>query len=64
MRTYKLKVKDDKTEVVPFGTRQQLEKLESNEESEIKVGCEIIKPVSLARNLGYFYGIPIEMQDT
>ena len=43
-----------KTEVVLFGTRQQLEKLESNEEFKTKVGCEIIKPVSSARNLGYF----------
>ena len=37
-----------------FGTRQQVEKLESNEEFEIKRGCDIIKPVSSARNLGYF----------
>ena len=36
------------------GTRQQLEKLESNEEFEIKIGFEIIKPVSSARNPGYF----------
>ena len=35
MRTNKLKLNDDKTEVVLFGTRQQLEKLESNEEFEI-----------------------------
>ena len=28
--TNKLKLNDDKTEVVLFGTRQQLEKLESN----------------------------------
>ena len=41
MRTNKLKLNDDKTEVVLFGTRQQLEKLESNEEFEIKIGCEI-----------------------
>ena len=37
-----------------FGTRQQLEKLESNEEFKIKIGCKIIKPVSSASNLGYF----------
>ena len=54
MRTNKLKLNDDETYVVLFGTRQQLEQLESNEEFEIKIGCEIIKPVSLARNLGYF----------
>ena len=52
--TNKLKLSDDKTEVVLFGTRQQLEKLESNEEFKIKIGCEIIKPVPSARNLGYF----------
>ena len=54
MRTNKLKLNDDKTEVVLFGTRLQLEKLESNEEFEIKIGCVITKPVSSARNLGYF----------
>ena len=37
-----------------FGTRQQQEKLESNEEFQIKIGCEIIKPGSSARNLGSF----------
>ena len=52
--TNKLKLNDDKTEVVLFGTRQQLEKFESNEEFKIKIGCEINKPVSSARNLGYF----------
>ena len=54
MRTNKLKLNDDKTKVVLFGTRQQLEKLVNNEEFEIKIGCEIINPVSSARNLGYF----------
>ena len=54
MMTNKLKLNGDKTEVVLFGTRQKLEKLESNEEFKIKIGCEIIKPVSSARNLGYF----------
>ena len=53
MRTNKLKLNDE-TEVVLFGTRQQLEKLESYEEFKIKIGCEIIKPVKSARNLGYF----------
>ena len=52
--TNKLKLNDDKTEVVLFGTRQQSEKLESNKEFKIKIGCEIIQPVSSARNLGYF----------
>ena len=42
MRTNKLKLHDDKTDVVLFDTRQQLKKLESNEEIEIKIGCEII----------------------
>ena len=54
MRTKKLKLNDGKTEVMLFGTRQQQEKLESNEGFETKIGCEIIKPVSSARNLGYF----------
>ena len=46
MGTNKLKLNDDKAEVMLFSTRQQLEKLESNEEFEIKIGCEIIKPGS------------------
>ena len=54
MRTDKSKLNDDKTEVVLVGTRQKLEKLESNKEFKIKIGCEIIKLVSSSRNLGYF----------
>ena len=54
MMTNKLKLNDNKTEVVLLGTRQQLEKLESNGEFKVKTGSEIIKPVSSARNLGYF----------
>ena len=54
MRTNKLKLNDDKTEVVLFGTRQQLEKLQNNELVNIKIGNEVIKPAPSARNLGYF----------
>ena len=56
MRTNKLKLDDEKTEVVLFGTRQQLEKLENNENISITTGNEVIKPVPSTRNLGYFMG--------
>ena len=36
MRTKKLKLNNDKTEVVLFGTRQQMEKLEENDTLESK----------------------------
>ena len=54
MRTNKLKLNDDKTEVVLFGTRQQMAKLENSESINITIGNEVIKPVPSARNLGYF----------
>ena len=44
MRTMKLKLNDEKTEVVPFGTRQQLEKLGEDNTFQIKIGSEVIKP--------------------
>ena len=53
MRTNKLKLNDDKTEVVLFGTRQQMEKLKENDGFEIKIGNEKIKPSPPARNLGF-----------
>ena len=51
MRTNKLKLNDGKTEVVIFGTRQQLEKFENNENVNIKIGDEVIRPAPSARNL-------------
>ena len=53
MRTNKLKLNDEKTEVVLFGTRQQLEKLGEDNTFEIKIGSEVIKPTPSARNLGF-----------
>ena len=53
MRTNKLKLNDGKTEVVLFGTRQQPEKLENNENVNIKISDEVIRPAPSARNLGY-----------
>ena len=53
MRTDKLKLNDEKTEVVLFGTRQKLEKLGEDNTFEIKIGCEVIKPIPSARNLGF-----------
>ena len=40
----KLKLNDDKTEVVLFGTRQQMEKLKESDIFEIKIGNKKIKP--------------------
>ena len=53
MRTNNPQLNDDKTEVVLPGTRQQLEKLQNNENSTT-IGNEVMKPVPSARNLGYF----------
>ena len=53
MRTKKLKLNNDKTDVVLFGTRQ-LEKLKNNENVNIKIGDEVIRSAPSARNLGYF----------
>ena len=50
MRTNKPKLNDDKTEVVLFSTRYQLEKLEENNTFEIKIGSEVIKSASSARD--------------
>ena len=49
-----MKLNDGKTEVVLFGTWQQLEKLENSENVNIKTGDEVIRPAPSARNLGYF----------
>ena len=49
----KLKLNDEQTEVVLFGTRQQLEKLGEDNTFEIKIGSEVIKPTPSARNLGF-----------
>ena len=53
MRINKLKLNDEKTEVVLFGTRQQLEELGEDNTFEIKIGSEVIKPTPSARNLGF-----------
>ena len=54
MRTNKLKLYGDKTEVFLFGIRQQLEKIEESDTFEIKIGSKVIKPAPLARNLGIY----------
>ena len=46
-----LKLNEDKTEFIIFGTNQQLAKANN---ISIKVGSEDIKPVDCVRNLGYF----------
>ena len=62
MRTNKLKLNDDKTEVVLFGTRQQMEKLKESDIFEIKIGNEKIKPSPSARNLGFYMESQLKSQ--
>ena len=62
MRTNKLKLNDEKTEVVLFGTRQQLEKLGEDDTFEIKIGSEVIKPTPSARNLGFLMEAELKSQ--
>ena len=46
-----LKLNEDKTEFIVFGTRQQLEKVDT---IAIKIGTETITPTDMVHNLGYF----------
>ena len=62
MGTNKLKLNDEKTEVVLFGTRQQLEKLGEDNTFEIKIGSEVIKPTPSARNLGFHMEAQLKSQ--
>ena len=62
IRTNKLKLNDDKTEVALFGTRQQMEKLKENDTFEIKIGSEIIKQSPSARNLGFYMESQLKSQ--
>ena len=58
----KLKLNDEKTEVVLFGIRQQLEKLGEDNTFEIKIGSEVIKPTPSARNLGFHMEAQLKSQ--
>ena len=53
MRTNKLKLNDEKTEVILLGTRQQLEKLWEDGILQIKIGSAVIKPAPSAGNFGF-----------
>ena len=46
-----LKLNEDKTEFIVFGTRQQLEKVDT---IAVKIGTETITPTDMVHNLGYF----------
>ena len=46
-----LKLNEDKTEFIVFGTRKQLEKVDT---IAIKIGTETITPTDMVCNLGYF----------
>ena len=64
MNEDKQKLNDEKTEVVLFGTRQQLEKLGDDNTFEIKIGSEVIKPTPSARNLGFHMEAQLKSQNT
>ena len=51
MRANMLKLNEDKTEFVVFGTQYQLAKISS---IEIRIGSECVMPVEHVRNLGFF----------
>ena len=50
----KLKLNDDKAEVVLYGTTQQIEKLDNSTDKFITIGKEVIKPVQDTRSLDIF----------
>ena len=52
MRIDKLKLNDDKAEVVLYGTTQQTEKLDNSTDKFITK--EVIKPVQSTRSLDFF----------
>ena len=54
MRTDKLKLNDDKAEVVLYGTTKQIEKLDHSTDKFIDIGKEVIKPVQDTRSLDIF----------
>ena len=62
MRTNKLKLNDEKIEIVLFSTRQQLEKLGEDNTFEIKIGSEVIKPTPSARNLSFHMEAQLKSQ--
>ena len=64
MRTNKLKLNDEKMEIVLFSTRQQLEKLREDNTFEIKIGSEVIKPTPSARNLGFHMEAQTQVSNT
>ena len=55
IRASKLKLNDEKMEVILFGARQQLDKLGEDNTFEIKIGSEVIKPTPSARNLAFIW---------
>ena len=62
MRTNKLKLNDEKTEVVLYSTRQQLEKLGEDNTFEIQIGSEVIKSTPSARNLSFHMEAQLKSQ--
>ena len=54
MRIDKLKLNDDKAEVVLYGTTQKIEKLDNSTDKFITIGKEVIKPVQDTRSLDIF----------
>ena len=58
MLVNKLKINDNKTELIVIGGRQQLSKLNV---SGVTVGCDLITPVKSVRNLGVIFDDNLKM---
>ena len=56
-----LKVNEDKSGFIIFGTNQQLTEVNN---ISIKLGSEEIQPIDCVRNLGYFMDKALKMQLT
>jgi hypothetical protein len=59
MRENKLKLNENKTKVILFGTKQRLNRLEN---IRIRIGDAIIKPVACVKNLGVHYDQQMTME--
>ena len=53
MRVNRLKLNEDKTEVIMIGTKNNLKKVE---DLRVKIGDDIIQPTKSVRNLGFYMG--------
>ena len=59
MLTHRLKINDSKTELILFGTPQQLQKVNCC----VKVGQSLISPSPVVRNLGVLFDQHLDLSD-